>query len=90
MTTAFVPVFDPDFIPAPLPIRTRSSNIPPAGTLMRATLGDTTIVFRVSDRVSQHEVFSGNIEGGGYDHLREVNFWARIPWTFEILDDVTE
>ena len=66
-------------------------NLPPAGTLMRATLGNTVIEFELDKMSASGElmdrVFYGNITGGGHSGFRAMTFWADIPWTFEILTD---
>ena len=66
-------------------------NLPPVGTLMRATLGNTVIEFELDKMSASGEltdrVFYGNIMGAGHFGFRSITFWTDVPWTFEILTD---
>ena len=66
-------------------------NLPPVGTLMRATLGNTVIEFRLEKQSASSDfgdrVFYGTITGAGHLGFRALTFWAEVPWTFEILTD---
>lgn len=65
-------------------------NLPLAGTLMRATLGNTVIEFRLpKDQIhNPRNLFVGCIEGEGHDGFLNFQFWHEIPWSFEILDEL--
>lgn len=63
------------------------TNLPPAGTKIRATVGESVLVGVIADHESKYEMFYLEVKGGKYAHLNEFAVWLDGGWTFEILDD---
>jgi len=71
-------------------IVTGVTNCPPAGTRIRATLGETVIVGKVSKRQSEQALIAVDIKPvrkNAYAGLLEFHtLWIEDGWEFEILD----
>jgi hypothetical protein len=93
MNTVFVPETAPAEIVKEV-VTVKHLVTPPAGTLMRATRGNTTIEFRIPARTHflNENFFTGVIVPADWeDHYASssheaFNFWLADGWTFEILD----
>jgi hypothetical protein len=90
-------VFVPEVTKAERVVETRVAptlNLPPAGTLMRATIGLSVILFRLpSEQYHQPDLaFTGIIYPGDWNAKWATTgkyaytFELASPWTFEILD----
>ena len=89
MTTVFVP----EFGEKPVTITSVHKgivNLPPFGTPVRATLGDTVIVGTLENGPQGFALVTVRIIGlHGSDHLAEFQLWTDSGWTFEILSGVS-
>jgi hypothetical protein len=96
MTTTYKPEVGPKVIPAHIKEKTVTGVINPLapGTPIRATLGETVIVGRVTDRQTEFHLIDITVahpdfpdEEGPF--MSGYSLWFASGWTFEILDEVT-
>jgi hypothetical protein len=66
-------------------------NLPPVGTPIRATLGDTVIVGTVAKGGEGFELV--NVQIGGpkshWDHTLKIELWIGAGWVIELTDGAT-
>lgn len=93
MSKKYIPETGPKVIPAHIEEKTVTgiTNPLPAGTRIRATLGETVIVGTVTDWQSPYAVFEIRIAQPVFDRIREhlldVRLWPESGWEFEVLDE---
>ncbi|MET4780836.1 hypothetical protein [Glaciihabitans sp. UYNi722] len=99
MSTIYIPETGTVHVPEIVKERTISGvlNRPATGTHIRATLGETVIVGRVSKEKSPYALIVIEADQlptspSWVSHLTRYSLWVDSGWTFEILDDapVTE
>lgn len=92
MSTVFVPEIGTKVVPETVVERTVTGilNLPPEGTRVRATLGETFIVGTLVNP-SPYEVLYIRLDEldshSHYNHTLTYDVWPAAGWTIEILDN---
>jgi len=65
-------------------------NLPPTGTPIRATLGDTVIVGKTVDGVEGYELITvrADAPSSPWDHTLEIQLWVGAGWVIELTEAV--
>ena len=67
-------------------------NMPPVGTHIVATLGETRIVGTVAERISAYPVIEIVVahEGRDFGQMLHYSLWITSGWTFEITGEASK
>lgn len=67
-------------------------NMPPKGTPIVATLGETRIVGRVAERISDYPIIVIEVahEGTDFGQMLQYSLWIKSGWTFEITGEASK
>jgi hypothetical protein len=84
MSTTFVPALGEKAKPATLADNQIITNLPPFGTPIRATIGETVVYGTVNRASETYPVFYIDIEGRSAG-LLDLAIWLRSGWNIEIL-----
>jgi len=87
LSTVFVPKVTEASVENVVITEATISNLPPVGTRLRATLGESVVIGTVrSDHTQGGLLVDFLLDAEGYHGFRDVTLWLAVGWTFEILD----
>jgi hypothetical protein len=91
MSTVFVPEIGEATVETVLATRAAITNLPPEGTRIRATLGETVLVGRLTHELANKDYFYIHLDPipdatDNHEGWRHYSIYLPSGWTFEILD----